>query len=400
MAENYQRIYIFANIKCKITMLKESIHIYNFGPITEVELVDIHSLLVLIGPSGKGKSTILKLLSIFRWLYKRACIKTYLKKAGVKKLGREIKFKKLLKISGIDEYLTTNTHIVYTRGETKIIFNSGKLNTGNLLVNELSCEKIAFISDKRSIIADYIDHKIERRSAGYYLQDTIDNFMIAKDIIKKMDLEYLGVTFKVEKSNNETKYRFYSIDNDSVVRMSAGSSGMQTVTPLCMIAEYFAHHFNPIKAFSESLWKFLSDSDNLSEFSSVLNVGDIQEKNVHLLVEEPELNLDPYGQIQLVDQLVDICFGGTSEYNMTLALATHSPYILNYLNLLIQRNKHNNTKGVNLSVDKISVYEINSGTSIDLKTEISGNQKIINAISMSEPLSEIYAEYNNLAKSF
>ena len=182
--------------------------------------------------------------------------------------------------------------------------------------------------------------------------------------------------------------------------MSAGSSGMQTVTPLCMIAEYFAHHFNPIKAFSESLWKFLSDSDNLSEFSSVLNVGDIQEKNVHLLVEEPELNLDPYGQIQLVDQLVDICFGGTSEYNMTLALATHSPYILNYLNLLIQRNKHNNTEGVNLSVDKISVYEINSGTSIDLKTEISGNQKIINAISMSEPLSEIYAEYNNLAKSF
>lgn len=379
-------------------MLKESISIYNFGPITEVELEDINSLLVLIGSSGSGKSTILKLLSIFRWLYKRACLKSYLKKAGVKKLGREVKFKKILKESGIDEYLKTNTRIIYTRGNTTIIFN-GKLNTGNLLVDELSCEKVAFISDKRSIIADYLDHKIERRSAGYYLQDTIDNFMLAKDIIKKMDFEYLGVTFKVEKSNNETKYRFYSIDDDSDVRMSAGSSGMQTVTPLCMITEYFAHHFNPIKAFSESLWKFLSNSDKLSEFSSALNVGDIRDKNVHLLVEEPELNLDPYGQIQLVDQLVDICFGGTSEYNMTLALATHSPYILNYLNLLIQRNKHNNAEGVNLSVDKISVYEINSGTSIDLKTEISGNQKIINAVSMSEPLSEIYAEYNNLAKS-
>lgn len=281
------------------------------------------------------------------------------------------------------------------RGETIITFSSGKLNVGNILIPELSCEKIAFISDKRSIIADYLDHKIERRSAGYYLQDTIDNFMIAKDIIKKMDLEYLGVTFKVEKANNETKYRFYSIENESNVRMSAGSSGMQTVTPLCMIAEYFAHHFNPVKAFSESLWKYLSELDKLSEFSSVQNVGDIPEKNVHLLVEEPELNLDPYGQIQLVDQLIDICFGETSDYNISLALATHSPYILNYLNLLIQRNQYN-AQGIQLGVDKISAYEINVGTSIDLKTEISGTRKIINAVSMSEPLSEIYSEYNKL----
>ena len=380
-------------------MLKESISIYNFGPITEVELTDINSLLVLIGASGSGKSTILKLLSIFRWLYKRACIKTFLKKAGVKKLGRDVNFKKLLKSSGIEEYLKINTRIVYTRGDTSIIFNTGKLNTGNLLVDELSCEKVAFISDKRSIIADYLDHKIERRSAGYYLQDTIDNFMLAKDVIKKMDLEYLGVTFKVEKSNNETKYRFYTTEDETPVRMSAGSSGMQTVTPLSMIADYYAHYFNPVESFSESLWKFLSKSDKLSQFSSVQNVGDIKEKNVHLLVEEPELNLDPYGQLNLIDQLVNICFGEKSEYNMTLALATHSPYILNYLNLLIQRNKHGISDSGNLSVDRISVFEICSGTSIDLKTEISDNQKIINATSMSDPLSSIYAEYNELSKS-
>jgi predicted ATPase len=377
-------------------MLRESISIHNFGPITEVELADVAPLLVLIGPSGSGKSTVLKLLSMFRWLYKRACIKTYLKNAGVKQLGRDTNFKKMLKTSGIDEYLKSNTQIVYTRGETKITFSSGKLNTGNILVPELSCEKIAFISDKRSIIADYLDHKIERRSTGYYLQDTLDNFMLAKDAIKKLDLDYLGVTFKVEKSNNETKYRFYSTENDSNVRMSAGSSGMQTVAPLCMIAEYFAHHFDPVKAFSESLWKYLSELDKLSEFSSGKNVGAIPEKNVHLLVEEPELNLDPYGQIQLVDQLVGICFGGIGDYKMSLAFATHSPYILNYLNLLIQRH-HHQADGVQLGVDDMSVYEINAGTSIDLKTEVAGG-KIVNAVSMSEPLSEIYAEYHRLAE--
>ena len=152
-----------------------------------------------------------------------------------------------------------------------------------------------------------------------------------------------------------------------------------------------------VKAFSESLWKYLSDVDNLSAFSSVINVGDIPETNVHLLVEEPELNLDPYSQIQMVDQLVGICFGREINYNMSLALATHSPYILNYLNLLIQRNKHN-AEGVSLNTNNISVYEINTGTSIDLKLKIAENDEIVNAVSMSEPLSGIYSEYNRLEK--
>jgi predicted ATPase len=376
-------------------MKTESIYIRNFGPITEVDLNDIHSLLVLIGSSGSGKSTVLKLLSIFRWLYKRACIKTYLKRAGVKNLGKNIRFKTLLKTSGMDEYLKSNTHIVYRRGDTELLVESGNYKSGNVLVKNLSCEKVAFISDKRSIIADYLDHKIERRSAGYYLQDTIDNFMLAKDNIKKMDLEYLGVTFKVEKTNNETKYRFYRTDDEVSVRMSSGSSGMQTVTPLCMIAEYFASYFSPVKAFSESLWKYLSELDKLSEFSSVTNVGDIQDRNIHLLIEEPELNLDPCSQIKLINQLVDICFDQQNGHNISLALATHSPYILNYLNLLIKRDELNAVE-TKLSADKISVYEINSGTSIDLKMDGVNEHKIVNAVSMSEPLSYIYSEYNKL----
>ena len=50
-------------------MKQESLVIRNFGPIADVELHDIKPLTIIIGPSGVGKSTILKVLSLFRWLY-------------------------------------------------------------------------------------------------------------------------------------------------------------------------------------------------------------------------------------------------------------------------------------------------------------------------------------------
>lgn len=372
----------------------ESLHIKNFGPIQEVVLDDIRPLTILIGPSGSGKSTALKLLAIFRWLYKRASIKGYLKASGVSKSGKDIRFRTLLKTSGVEEYLKPNSEIRYSRDGAMIYYANGKLN--KVIVEQPSCEKIAFISDKRSIISDYLDHKVERRTGGYYLQDTIDNFMIAKDSISAMNLPFLNVTFKVEKVNNETQYRFYGdADERYKVRMSAGSSGMQTVTPLCMITEYFSSHFNPVKSFAESLWQYMAETDTLSQFSSVKNVGEIENKNVHLLLEEPELNLDPQSQIRLVDTLINSCFYTNRSYNMTLAMATHSPYILNYLNLLIRRHQMNSNE-VKLSFENLSVYEIVEGTSFDLK--IRGEEMLVDATSMSDPISQIYAEYNALNK--
>lgn len=375
--------------------MNESLIIKNFGPITEVYLDDIRPLTLLIGPSGSGKSTALKVLSLCRWLYKRACIKEFLKKAGVGKAGKEVRFKTLLKTSGIQEYLKAETEIIYSRNDVEIVYVNGKLSP--VVVHEPSCEKIAFISDKRSIIADYLEHKMERRIAGFYLQETIDNFMKAKEKITTMGLPFLNVTFKVEKVNNDVKYRFYGNSEEKYkVQMSAGSSGMQTVTPLCMIAEYFAKQFSPAKSFTESLWQYMAETDSLSDFNSVKNVGDIAGKNVHLLLEEPELNLDPVSQIYLMDALLKTCFYSEKDFNMTLAMATHSPYILNYLNLLIKRDEMN-ADAIKWKFDNLSVYEIVEGTSIDLK--IDGEHSLVDATSMSDPISNIYAEYNTLNKA-
>ncbi|MBQ0047262.1 MAG: AAA family ATPase [Prevotellaceae bacterium] len=67
--------------------MKEYLHIENFGPIDEIVLDDISPLTIFIGESGSGKSTVMKVLSLFRWMYKRLNLRSYLQHAGIKKTG-------------------------------------------------------------------------------------------------------------------------------------------------------------------------------------------------------------------------------------------------------------------------------------------------------------------------
>lgn len=50
--------------------MKESIIIKNLGPLKEVEISDIKPLTVFIGRSASGKSTIMKIIVLMRYIYK------------------------------------------------------------------------------------------------------------------------------------------------------------------------------------------------------------------------------------------------------------------------------------------------------------------------------------------
>ena len=95
--------------------MSEYLRIENFGPIVEVEIDDIRPLCVLIGESGSGKSTIMKVLSLFRWIYKRVNLRSYLKHAQIKRTQLGFKIKPLMRTSGIYEYLRADSVIVYRR---------------------------------------------------------------------------------------------------------------------------------------------------------------------------------------------------------------------------------------------------------------------------------------------
>lgn len=374
--------------------MNESLRIQNFGPVGDIELDNIVPLTVLIGESGSGKSTVMKVLSLFRWIYKRVVLRSYVRQAKIKKTGIGIQIKTLLKTSQLNEYLKDDTKIVYRRGDYTISYMNGKLNAqADIPADNLSLEKICYISDKRSMIPDFLENKIERKNANYYLQDTLENFLLAADAIRQLSLDYLNVELKIEKSTKGDKYMIKGTDGTACsIQLRNSSSGMQTVTPLSLIVEYYAKKFDSQKSMNSSLFSYLQDNDKLDAFNTAKNIGEISKKNVHLFIEEPELSLYPESQRHLIDFLVNRCFMFEHPYNMTLMIATHSPYIVNYLNVLIRRSKEQGK--VFIRPEDVNVYEIFEGNAGQLKTL--NDRPIIDTRSMSEPITQMYAEFNSL----
>lgn len=375
--------------------MSEYLYIENFGPIVEVELENIRPLTIMIGESGSGKSTIMKVLSLFRWIYKRVNLRSYLKYAKIKRTQIRFQIKSLLKTSGIFEYLKTDSVIVYRRDDYEIRMENRKVNIRKDVAEENLClDKICFISDKRSIIPDLLEHRLERRMANYYLQDTMDNFILAGKAIRSFTMEYLGVKVKIEHPKGGiAKYRIVDSEDESYsIDLKSASSGIQTVTPVALITEYFSTSFDTKESMNSSLFRYMQDADNLKNFSTARDIGEIEKRNIHILIEEPELSLYPESQKSLMDFLVDRCFTCKHDYNMTLMLATHSPYILNYMNLLIDRYEKGKDTPYKISFDDVSAYEISGGFARDLK--IDETRKLLDARSLSDPIIDIYREFN------
>ena len=131
------------------------------------------------------------------------------------------------------------------------------------------------------------------------------------------------------------------------------------------------------------------------EFHSDMNIGDFPFKRVNLFVEEPELSLFPDNQLGLIEYMVDRCFiSKTGDYDITMMLSTHSPYIVNYLNVLLHRPKTE----VHLDKEQLGVYLIYNGRIQDLMLHKDDSDDIaVDARDLSETMQAIYNEYVELA---
>jgi AAA15 family ATPase/GTPase len=377
--------------------MQESIIIRNFGPVKDMEIQNITPFTVFIGESGSGKSTIMKALVLFRWLYKMVSIRSYLKHSNITESPFKFDFSSYLKNNGFekDAYLKENTEIKYTKGSTTIHYKHKLAASPLVPEKELSLDKMCFISERRNQISDILSGK--DMDMSFFLNETLDSFLIGKEYVKELNFDYLGVKYLSEKTPSGYKYYIEGIDkNDTFkIKLENASSGTQTLVPLSVIVEYFSKHYDLSSRFNKTILKYMSENDSLADFKPVKNIGDIKHRNIHIHIEDPELSLYPESQRSLINFIVNRCFiENHKDYKMTVMLATYSPYIINHLNLLIKAyDKAKLIEGAKLNYDDVSVYQVNEGGIWDLKIK---NKRLINTNVLSETINDIYDEYNQL----
>jgi hypothetical protein len=198
-----------------------------------------------------------------------------------------------------------------------------------------------------------------------------------------------------EKTTFGVKHYVVDTDDDYKIKLEDASSGTQNVIPLSLIIEYFSKQYDFSKSFNKIIVDYLSKNDSLRDFRAEQNIGDIKHRNIHIHIEEPELSLYPESQRSLIDFIVNRCFiQEHNGYNMTVMMATHSPYIINHLNLLIKAfDKNKPMNDAQLSYDDISAYQVLDGKLVDLKIK---NERLIYTNPLSDPINNIYEQYNQL----
>lgn len=319
-------------------MLKESLAIRNFGPIAEVELPYINQFNVFIGESGSGKSTIMKVLAMMRWIYKMSCVRSYLKRSGIQTPFR-FRLDSILSENGLKDLLRPDSELLYRNGEFEIQIKNRKIVLPHRDVEEenLTLQKIAYISDKRVLIPDLAAGNVALRHNMFYLDETFLNYQKALDAIQTSDMTYLGVKMTVKKTNGGRKVFVSSIDQESSfdnLPLTSASSGMQSSVALHFITRYFSRYYDIVESMNSTIVRFLAVGDNLSKFSTTSNIGSFPNRKISIHLEEPELSLFPSNQWGLMKYLIGECLAA-EKADMDLTIATHSPYILTALNIMM-----------------------------------------------------------------
>jgi predicted ATPase len=330
--------------------MNEQLIVKNFGPFGDKGVeVTFKKITILIGPTGGGKSTLAKLVAIV-------------------KQKHLLQFDSSDAMDSMSEYGLSNyfhgdkAHIKwrdanglgFDLGASDIDSKNNSLDINQLLIEdyeknydeykeEVSKALNDFLSESKhpkahkpiisnikndidSIIKKYVIEKYQSimfSSAPHYIpaerlflsaigeswagiiRDDIglpkilvnfaNQYSTARKNINTLYIQFLSIQY----SYNEGKELIKLQANEEFLPLYEAASGIQSVTPLLVLLEHLSRTNEHAQSF---------------------------------IIEEPELNLFPTAQFELVKTLVDKC--ARIDGQNDLVLTTHSPYVLTALNLM------------------------------------------------------------------
>lgn len=382
--------------------MKEYITIKNFGPLVNIEELEIKQFTFFIGESASGKSTLMKVVAMMRYLYKMANIRSYLRHSKISKTPFRMRLKTMIERQGMAKMFDKNSFIVYrveinTGVSYEIRIENGKLYVPVIPKEDLVFRKVSFVSENRNIIPTWAQKAWKNRGAtlGFYFHETNDDFGNASEGDKTIDLDHVGMRMSITHPKGKpTRYQIMPMDErHASIELTEASSGIQTSAPLALIVSYFAKDFSFKDAFNRSVMSFLYETDNLSRFKAASEPTELP-KVVDIHIEEPELSLFPDAQCKLIEKIIYMAKESNPDRIINMMIATHSPYILNYLNIVLNQKTIGRAK---LAPADLAVYRLYEGESQNLVAKDDKGRDIVDSYDLSELMGVIYNEFINLS---
>ena len=331
--------------------MNEQLIVKSFGPVRELDIT-FKKVTLFIGDQGTGKSCAAKLFSMFKWLEKDLIRNKYSRNY----FEQHKRFlTKLCAYHRMDSFVKPDSYIKFEGNQYEFVYSDGSfrihdkkadadlLGTNNQNVDGIA--KIMYVPAERSIVS-VAENKTKLLKELPDSSETFsDEFVNAKRFFKSgyvLPLE--GLHFKYDSLNKAS----WVSSGDYKVRLINASSGIQSSLPMCMVSEYLSKIIavrEEIKLSKEEkdrlekrVDEIMQDDDIADNFKNMirqLSSANRYDRFINI-VEEPELNLFPKSQMEVLRSLVAI--NSSSEQNM-LVLTTHSPYSLAILNMLVMGAK-------------------------------------------------------------
>lgn len=332
----------------------------NIGPLREVD-INIESINLIIGLQSSGKSCVLKTACYCAWVEKRIELAQTAKEYenGTKFIDDLLSYYKM------QSYLSENSYIEYVTPYLQFSYDHKNKKFSFKWKSQrwkYKRPKVSYIPSDRNLVAAI--PAWSKLSLDY---DNLLDFMGDWDIARKQmqakeNILDLGMGYFYDAKTNSDQIR---LKNGHIIRLTESSSGVQSLVPLIIHLEYLNHDLylnqdglpqtfqskearksllsklynkvlrEPSSSKDDFLVKSVdgvdfvfADSDQVNSFKNLAhNYLDYDHNEIFL--EEPEDNLFPTTQCQLVNWLLDSVMGAGRKD--TLFIATHSPYILNQL---------------------------------------------------------------------
>ena len=398
--------------------MNERLIIKSFGPVKDLDII-FKKVTLFIGDQGTGKSCVAKLFSMFKWIEKVLSQKKY----KLSYFEKNNKFQKLCEYHRIESFINENSYIkfegelydfLYENGDFRVIDKSQNIN-----INGIS--KIMYVPAERSIVSVAENKSKLLKELPDSSETFSDEFVNAKKFFKSgYNLPFEGLRFEYDSLNNTG----WIHGANYKVRLINASSGIQSSLPMCIVSQYLSSKISDkeeiklSKEEKDKLEKRVAEIMQNEEYSD--SIKDMMIRQLSYanrydrlinIVEEPELNLFPCSQMEVLKSLV---FNNASFKENMLVLTTHSPYSLAIINTMIMgakayanangelRTQVENILPVNYQIDKddIAAYRLSSSEEKYCQSVINPNTGLISKNELDSASDDIMKVFNSLYQCY